>query len=112
MKEKTNLKHIGISISLFIYDFIIFLLVSYILLSFYKGGPDLTISGYLTQITIAGVLIFGIRRILSIYRQVWRYGGIQCYIRLLFSDGISFFSYFIVILFPAKIYLLFKYIKY
>lgn len=96
MREKTNLKHIGISISLFVYDFIIFLLVSYILLSFYKGGTELTISGYFTQITIAGVLIFGIRRILNIYRQVWRYGGIQCYIRLLFSDCISFFSYTIV----------------
>lgn len=33
------------------------------------------------------------RLIGNVYGQVWRYGGIQCYIRLLFTDAIAFWVY-------------------
>lgn len=38
--------------------------------------------------------IFPIRLIGNIYGQIWRYGGIQCYIRLLYTDAIAFIVYF------------------
>lgn len=37
--------------------------------------------------------MFGARLIGNIYGQVWRYGGIQCYIRLLATDSIAFLIY-------------------
>ena len=37
--------------------------------------------------------IFSARLVGKIYEQVWRYGGIQCYILLLFTDSVAFIIY-------------------
>ena len=54
------------------------------------SGRTLSFKGTLTQILLGAFWIFSIRTFGSIYRQIWRYGGIQCYIRLIITDTVAF----------------------
>ena len=75
-------KQAGVKLSLAFYDFIIFSLVAFVFYWWYEGTGILSIRGFLFQYVLAFILVFGIRIMGNIYRQIWRYGGIQCYIRL------------------------------
>ncbi|KHM51250.1 hypothetical protein NZ47_11665, partial [Anaerovibrio lipolyticus] len=82
-----------ISFSLITYDAIIYLVVAALMLAFYQGAGRLDDYGVILHSTVAAVIIFGSRLMWNIYRQIWRYGGIQCYIRLLLADGIALCVY-------------------
>lgn len=86
----------GIKIPLVIYDLFIFLIVDAILYVIYQGAGELNPTGVLIQSIIAFITIFGARFMGKIYRQIWRYGGIQCYIKLLSADVIAFCVYMII----------------
>lgn len=73
--------------SLVLYDIGIFVLVEMVFLVL--SGYKLTALETLNQIALTFVLVFSARLILNVYGQIWRYGGIQCYIRLLITDGIA-----------------------
>lgn len=88
-EEKKNVKW-----PLIIYDLAVFIIASIILLIIYGGVEKLSVSGIAEQMVLAGACVFGVRLIGNIYSQVWRYGGIQCYIRLLATDSIAFVLYF------------------
>ena len=79
---------------LIIYDLAVFIIASLILLVIYRGMEKLSVSGIVEQMILAGVCVFSARLIGNIYGQVWRYGGIQCYIRLLATDSVAFLAYF------------------
>lgn len=81
---------------LVLYDIVIFAVAATILLVIYVGINELTTIGILQQTILSFICIFSARFIGNIYGQVWRYGGIRCYIRLLFSDSIAFLIYFIL----------------
>lgn len=83
MKKKINIRW-----QLVIYDVLILILVDLLLLVF--SGSKLSVLGMLVQGIIGFVTVFASRLLGSIYNQIWRYGGIQCYIRLLFTDAIAF----------------------
>lgn len=83
-------------IPLVTYDLIIFLIVDLILFILYRGAGGLSTAGIIPQSIIALIIIFGARIFGKIYRQIWRYGGIQCYIKLLSADVIAFFLYLII----------------
>lgn len=89
-------KQAGVKLSLAFYDFIIFSLVAFVFYWWYEGTGILSIRGFLFQYVLAFILVFGIRIMGNIYRQIWRYGGIQCYIRLLLCDLLSGVIYFVV----------------
>ena len=72
------------------YDLIVYAVVAVILLVLYGGMDKLSTTGILQQVCLSVLCIFVARLIGKIYGQVWRYGGIQCYIRLLFTDSIAF----------------------
>ena len=72
---------------LIVYDLIIFAFTDLLLLVFYQGQERLPLNSILIHTVIGCVCIFAIRIAGGIYLQIWRYGGIQCYIRLLFTDG-------------------------
>ncbi|MGN0906425.1 MAG: polysaccharide biosynthesis protein [Bullifex sp.] len=91
MKKRTVFKA-----SLALYDFLIFALAAFFLYWWYRGAGKLSVSGFIYQCTVACLTIFGVRIAGNIYRQIWRYGGIQCYIRLLVCDAISGALYFLV----------------
>lgn len=88
-EEKKNVRW-----PLIIYDLAVFIIASMILLVIYRGMEKLSVSGIVEQMILAGVCVFSARLIGKIYGQVWRYGGIQCYIRLLATDSVAFLVYF------------------
>lgn len=92
LEKKENKHHIRWM--LVCYDVLIYLIAAILLLILYGGMDKLTINGIADQMIISGICIFSMRLIGKIYNQVWRYGGIQCYIRLIFTDAIAFVLYF------------------
>ena len=84
-------------------DLIVYALVAVILLVLYGGMDKLSTVGIFQQVGLSVLCIFTARLIGKIYGQVWRYGGIQCYIRLLFTDSIAFVAYLCLeILLPVQ----------
>ena len=72
---------------LVVYDAAILLALDVLLLFFYDG---LSWQGVLLHSCLAFACVFAARSIGRVYQQIWRYGGIQCYIRLLVADGVAF----------------------
>lgn len=91
MKNKSFAK-----IALVFYDLIVFVAVDLLLFVFCKEAGGLSLGGVINQTALAFILIFASRFIGKIYRQIWRYGGIQCYIKLLVADAIAFCVYLAV----------------
>ena len=91
-----NLKKSNTRWPLVVYDVIVYIIASILLLWIYGGNGNLTNAGSF-QLSILGfICIFICRMIGNIYGQIWRYGGIQGYIRLIFSDAIAFILLFIL----------------
>lgn len=86
-------KQLEVKASLISYDIVIFALVDVLLFVLYKGSGALDLSGVIVQSVLAFVPIFTCRYVGKIYSQIWRYGGIQCYIRLLLTDSVAFLCY-------------------
>ena len=76
---------------LVLYDFILFAIMGVCMTFLYKRcikTPSSHKQFLLTLLVIYGVL-FIVRFLFTIYRQVWRYGGVESYIRLYISDTIA-----------------------
>ena len=85
------------------YDMIVYAIVAIILLVIYGGTDKLSSMGILQQVCLSALCIFAARLLGKIYGQVWRYGGIQCYIRLFFTDSIAFIVYLCLeLMFPVQ----------
>lgn len=91
MKESKNLAKIfNIRWTLVFYDILTFVIVDILLLVVYKSwipyeAEELVIN---SLIALGSVLVC--RFIGGIYKQIWRFGGIQCYIRFMFTDTVAF----------------------
>ena len=92
MKDKKRKKR-NIRWTLVLYDLLVFALAVVLLLGLYGGNDKLTYNGMVQQAALALVCIFASRLIGNVYGQIWRYGGIQCYIRLLCTDAVAFLVY-------------------
>lgn len=90
-------KHIQLNTHwlLAVYDIVILLVADYIMLFLYSGPDTLTDSAKRVNAIASLLIVLSIRIIGGIYRQIWRYGGIQCFIRLLVTDGIAFLVHWI-----------------
>lgn len=86
---------------LVIYDMIVFAVAATLLLSLYGGPTPLDAIGIAQQALMALSCVMACRFLGKIYRQIWRFGGIQCYIRLLMTDGLAFIFYVALNLFFA-----------
>ena len=82
-------KRINIRWRLVVYDILILLAVELFLFVLYRNGETLTLSGIISQAALTFLCVFFCRFFGGVYSQIWRYGGIQCYIRLLMSDAVS-----------------------
>ena len=78
------------------YDVLIFAVVEAVMLFGYAGFDSLTLYDKLYHILLYAVCLFTFRFFYNIYRQIWRYGGIQSYIRLLCADGCACVVYYAV----------------
>lgn len=86
-------KEINIRWQLVLYDLLVLLAVDFLLLVF--SGRILSFEGTLVQMLLGAFWIFLVRILGNIYGQIWRYGGIQCYILLVMTDGLAFLLTFV-----------------
>ena len=89
MKRHTNIRW-----SLFLYDVAILIAVDLLLLVY--SGEILTRKELMLQVTVNFCSVFAARFIGKIYSQIWRYGGIQCYMRLLMTDACGFLAGYLI----------------
>ena len=79
-----------------LYDLLLLFMVDVVLLVLYKGMEGLDPIDIVVQGITAAACIFFMRWFWKVYSQVWRYGGIQSYIRLFVFDGCAFLLYYLV----------------
>ncbi len=86
------MKRIYIRWQLVFYDFVIMCGIDLVLLFMYQG-EHLSIRGVIVQSLLSSACLLMARIIGGIYQQIWRYGGIQCYIKQIIVDACAFFAY-------------------
>ena len=91
MKEKRKI--FRVRWLLVLYDIIIFCMSSLLLLGIYRGSEALSLAGVIQQSLLSFICVFVARFLGDVYKQIWRYGGIQCYIKLLCVDAVAFILY-------------------
>lgn len=91
-----NLKENNTRWSLVVYDVIVYAISSLLLIWLYGGNESFTNSESLQLTILAFAIIFVCRLIGHIYGQIWRYGGIQGYIRMIVSDGFAFILLYLI----------------
>ncbi len=82
--------------TLVFYDLLCFLCVDLLLLVIFDGNEHLSVGETVYHGVLSAACIMASRFILKIYGQIWRYGGIQSYIRLIASDAVGFLAYFVL----------------
>ena len=92
MNTENNNKRTGIRWALVLYDSIITIGIEILFLLFY-GGSKLDLMSFITHGVVELFAIIGVRFAFNIYRTIWRYGGIQNYMKMMFSDGVAFIIY-------------------
>lgn len=81
---------------LVVYDMLILLALDVLLLVPYRSGEGLPWSSVVIHGSITFACVFAARYIGNVYQQIWRYGGIQGYIRLLVADAAAFLAILIM----------------
>jgi FlaA1/EpsC-like NDP-sugar epimerase len=79
--------------ALVIYDLLIYVATAVLLFVIYRGSDYMTFQNKVIQLVLAYVFIMVFRGIFKIYGLVWRYGGIQSYIKLMLSDFCAFLAF-------------------
>ena len=92
MNTENNNKRTGIRWALVFYDSIITIGIEILFLLFY-GGSKLDLMSLITHGVVVLFAIIGVRFAFNIYRTIWRYGGIQNYMKMMISDGVAFIIY-------------------
>lgn len=93
LQEKISQKKRHVRWTLVFYDILVFFIVAAVMLWLYGGNDKLSLAGAGWQAAVSLACILAVRLIGDIYGQIWRYGGIQGYIRLLVTDAIAFWIY-------------------
>ncbi len=89
-RKNLGMKKLNIRWQLVAYDIFVLAIVNFVFLFLYKSDYRLSPTWLTIQIASFFICVFGARFIGHIYQQIWRYGGIQCYIRLLAVDACAF----------------------
>lgn len=84
LKERFNIRW-----TLVFYDILAFAATDALLLFIYNKFLNLSIRDIIINSLLALGSILFFRFIFKIYQQIWRYGGIQCYILFLVSDALG-----------------------
>ena len=95
MEEKENSKSV-IRWALVLYDIAIIVLVAALLFYFYGGVERPDTFDIFLQVGLATICIIGCRFAFKIYSAIWRYGGIQNYMKLMLSDALAFCIYYLL----------------
>lgn len=92
MEKEKNEKHVP----LIIFDLVIYLFSAAILLFFYGELTEISEVARINNMLLALIAIFASRICWSIYKQIWRYGVVQSYLRLFVADFTAFIVYYIL----------------
>ncbi len=92
---KTNEKR-NIRWQLVFYDFLILAIVDLCMLCLYKPKVPFSLVGTVVQIALSIGCIMTARLLTKVYTQLWRYGGVHCYLELLLVDFCGFLAYLIL----------------
>ena len=95
--DKKNIK-LNTHWLLALYDIIVLAIADYLLL-FLPGLGKVSDNARAFHTIASFIIVFLIRIIGGVYRQIWRYGGIQCYIRILATDGLAFIVHWLGFMF-------------
>ena len=71
-------------------DFILLVMIEFVLTYLYLSGENATLRATLVHILVYSFLVYLSRFVVNVYGQIWRYGGIESYLRLFISDSIAF----------------------
>ena len=94
--ENTNnssIRKSGVRWALVFYDALISIGVELVLLVIYSGAGNLDFMSIATHGLVLLASVIGFRFAFGIYRTIWRYGGIQNYLKLMVSDAFAFGIY-------------------
>ena len=81
-----------------IYDAIVFTLIGYMMLHLHPSQNEIIPAPMIwTEIILGLLLIITSRVLFGIYRQIWRYGSVQAYLRLILADGIAGLIYMLIV---------------
>ena len=81
-----------------IYDAVLFVVIAYLILHLHPSQNEIIPTAMLWLEIILGLLLIITSRVLfGIYRQIWRYGSMQAYLRLILADGIAGLIYMLII---------------
>ena len=92
MNTENNNKRTGIRWALVLYDSIITIGIEILFLLFY-GGTKINLMSLITHGVVELFAIIGVRFAFNIYSTIWRYGGIQNYMKMMISDSVAFIIY-------------------
>lgn len=97
IQGRTVLRSFKIRWTLLAYDCAIFLLSIVVFYTRYGKGVILSDTGSVFfHVIVSFVCLFGARILGRIYQQIWRYGGVENYLRLLVVDCIGCFIYMVI----------------
>ena len=90
MMQRKDMKRVSIRWTLVAIDVLIYALIALMLLVVYPSYLDKLNYADVSIVALVGlVCIFGARFLLDVYRQIWRYGSVMAYIRLIAADTIG-----------------------
>ena len=81
-KDKIRIRKLWLLYDIIIYAFVVLILV------FLHPSEDVAFSRNIAwlNIVVGFICLFGSRFVFDVYRQIWRYGILQAYLKLLFAD--------------------------
>ncbi len=87
------MKKVNLRWQLVAYDVLILLLTAFFSRLTRLDGGSISERKFICMTVLFALCVIGARIIGDVYRQIWRYGGIQCYIRLVASDACGFAAF-------------------
>ena len=83
--------------NLVLYDFIALVVTAFLILDVASGGrATIGINRIVNHTVLFALIVFFFRFVFQIYSLVWRYGGIQSYVKLMIADFFAFGVYFLI----------------
>lgn len=82
--------------ALVIYDLFVMGAAAVVVFLFMHGAEGMNRTGLIMNLCLFCACIFAARLIGNVYKQIWRYGGTQGYVRMIFTEAVGFVAYFII----------------
>ena len=86
----------GVRWALVIYDFLVMVASAFVVFQLMHGAQGMNKSGLIINLCLFLVCIFTARIIGKVYNQIWRYGGTQGYVLIIFTEAIGFVVFFLI----------------